>query len=79
MTSEPSEAAIEAATQARADGLSERVALAAAHDPALGLDRSVRLGDVVEWLREPKDIPYHLTASGPEFARRVARKFGGGT
>lgn len=52
------------------------VALDAAHDPALGLDRSVRLGDVVEWLRDPKGLPFHLLANGDEFARRVAREFG---
>jgi hypothetical protein len=47
--------------------------LTAAHDPALGLDRSVRLGDIVEWLRTD-DGPTHPEH---EIADQIAREFGG--
>lgn len=46
---------------------------------ALRDDRAglVRLADVVAWLRDPADLPFHMTANGDEFARRITAKFGG--
>jgi hypothetical protein len=53
----PSEAAVERAWATYSDPpdmcpirIRVDAAVHAMHDPALGLDRSVRLGDVVEWL-----------------------------
>jgi hypothetical protein len=52
-----------------------QAALAAAHDPALGLDRSVCLRDMVEWLRGTQE--YHHGYIGDPAADLLARKFGG--
>lgn len=60
--SKPSEKAIAAAQDViippywEDDGSSAREILAAAHDPALGLERSIRLGDVLDLLRAPKEF-----------------------
>lgn len=56
--------------------------LAAAHDPALGLDRSVCLRDVVEWLEswETHNDAGERLASWPpdQVARQIERKFAEG-
>lgn len=81
ITGGPSEAAVEAAIRPFAvDRVTQSyvaAALAAAHDPALGLDRSVRLGDVVEWIQQ------HSAAGSAaqqravtSLANRIAREFG---
>lgn len=82
----PSEAAIEAAHSREARRKGPSGCLVAAHDLALGTDRSVneawcradQTRRIVEWLRDPALLPFHLLANGDEFARRVAREFGGG-
>jgi hypothetical protein len=81
----PSEAAVEAGSWAetmehgRLGYDAARAVLAAAHDPALGLDRSVRLGDVVEWLR--RHAPPGTVAGDwfDKLAESCAREFGGPT
>jgi hypothetical protein len=69
----PSEKAVEAAYSWTAvterQQLVIREALAAAHDPALGLDRSVRLRAVVEALRES------AAANGVPLAAFIERHF----
>ena len=66
------------------DGCSLDVAAAAldaAHDPALGLDRSVRLGDVVAFLEQ--NAALSLTDEARHFnsilARAIEREFGAST
>lgn len=81
----PSGAAIKAARDnvlgRGTTGDAARRALTAAHDPALGLDRSVRLGDVVEFLEwnaercATKEAAYFNRA----LAKRIAREFGATT
>lgn len=57
--------------------------LAGAHDPELGLDRSVRLGDVVEWLWAEARRPVHQAARLDHvigaLAVAIAREFGATT
>jgi hypothetical protein len=57
-------------------------ALVAAHDPALGLDRSVRLRDVVEALREVAANANYMSGDVrtglPLAADFIAREFGKG-
>lgn len=83
----PSEAAIDAAVQLRNDwawrGSSEEL-LHAAHDPALGLDRSVCLRDVVDKLdelgcvtfdgeRADHEIEQEFTTESPSWHRRTTQ------
>lgn len=52
-------------------------ALEAAHDPALGEDRSVRLGDVLDALRSGKcENALRLYGAGKAAADYLAREFG---
>lgn len=76
----PSDKAVEAVARVRfGEGRNHRVLstvaadmLAAAHDPALGLDRSVCLRDVVDELR--RDPGHDAQAA----ANRLEREFGSG-
>lgn len=54
--------------------------LAPAHDPKLGEDRSVRLGDVVDWLRGQGEAAPPLSGERGRYwviADEIAREFGG--
>lgn len=84
----PSEAATEnarrkiAATHAgratpRPAALIAEAAMAAAHDPALGTDRSVNLGAVTTWLWT--SAPGMDAWQREEISDAVAREFGGGS
>lgn len=53
-------------------------ALAAAHDPALGLDRSVCLRDVVEWLKREAKPSGECGLFPERLVEMCEREFGGG-
>lgn len=74
MNSDPSDKAIEAANAAYYDSpkTTPRHILEAAHDPSLGLERSVRLGDVVEAVRAREDDQEPPTP----WSDFIAREFG---
>jgi hypothetical protein len=71
----PSEAAVQAAVArcgTRAYAALCRPMLDAAHDPALGLDRSVRLGDVVDYVRARFGYSLADLAIAREFGEALA-------
>ena len=80
--------ASERAVQAAKDHLMGRVlhgwqeleeGLAAAHDPALGPDRSVCLRDVIEALHKHEERDESWTGLYSRVARILEREFGGGS
>lgn len=77
MTGGPSEKAIRAALDVRDNDGGWHDAVEAAHDTSLGLDRSVCLRDVVEFLLP--DEPHDHDHLDRKYAESVAREFGGGS
>ena len=89
MNGQPSERAVEAAMRSYSSG-GHPVAfrhttklLAAAHDPALGLDRSVCLRDVVRWARARNErerddmLPVEEYVGADDLVDEIEREFGG--
>lgn len=76
-----SKAAYKAASDADLSGWAPFYVLDAAHDPALGLDRSVCLGDVVAFVRAHVAESYQLVADAVErqFAPATDAASAGGT
>ena len=89
MMSGPSEKAIEAGEKALDNKgyrsempwfVGEEVvplALAGAHDPALGLDRSVCLRELIGWLRDRDSVGQEWISATTGVAELIEEKFGG--